>query len=927
MLIGSGPPGGTDQRQPATALDACIRSTPLAVTPDRFQPDHDLLRLELFDDASFELEVMRIETREPDSFTCDGRIRGDMNSRFVLVREAEAIVATIWTGDGRVFELRPSASGALLARQMDPGVFAARGCMTSPQQHVREGDVQAGPFDSAACVEPIDVLMVYTEQSRLAAGGTNAIRAIAQGSVAAANLAYDNSQIGARLRLAQSAEVSYFETGSFVTELLRLSVPGDGFLDEVQALRDESAADVVCLLVTSAEACGIAYVMETPSPGFEGLAYSVVNYGCAISSLTVAHEFGHNLGCQHNNGDGTTGAFPFSYGHIFTGASGQQWLTVMAAGTGIRTPQFSNPRVLYDGVPTGVAEGLPGQADNAQTINMTSPIVAAFRSAPALDCNRNQVSDTCDITSGASPDLNNNGIPDECDGPSCAQPLSTILTAESPHSFDSFGISIGMSADGGWLVAGAELDDGAGFNAGAAHVMHRMGDWTYNARLVADDTEPFDRFGRAVAIAGDGHAILIGALFHDSILPDAGSAYVFVREGAAWVQQARLAASDPDWSDLLGFSVAISAHGSRAAIGAPADDDGGTQSGSVYVFERDGITWTQTAKLTAADATIGSEFGSSVAMTPDGTRILVGARASLNTSAGAAYVFRIDGTRWIQEAKLVSEDAQGGDRFGGAVGIDAAGTCAVVGARGQDQYGENAGAAYVFQRQDGIWRQRSRLAAPDAASHKLFGVSVAISPPADWITIGSHLDQPRGPADAISGSAYVFKRNGPAWQSVGKLATIRDAAYDNAGLAVAIASTTDAGVLAAIAAPLDDHSGTVDGGSVRIFAIDSLEPDCNSNSLPDSCDIAQGLSLDADGDGVPDECDSINPCPTDIAPSGGGGGGAGNGAIDIDDLLMVINSWGPCAPGPVACAADVDGSGDVDVHDLLAVINAWGICR
>jgi hypothetical protein len=177
-----------------------------------------------------------------------------------------------------------------------------------------------------------------------------------------------------------------------------------------------------------------------------------------------------------------------------------------------------------------------------------------------------------------------------------------------------------------------------------------------------------------------------------------------------------------------------------------------------------------------------------------------------------------------------------------------------------------------------------------------------------------------------SGSAYDFLRDGPAWRTTGKIAAPGRAgelaANDNFGLALAMAESSDTGMLAAIAAALDDLNTTVDAGSVRIIALDDLHPDCNTNSLPDECDIAHGISLDRNDDGVPDECAPIQPCPADVAPPP-----SGDNTVNIADVLRVISLWGRCAAPPATCPADLDGSGDVDIHDLLAVIAAWGECE
>jgi hypothetical protein len=94
--------------------------------------------------------------------------------------------------------------------------------------------------------------------------------------------------------------------------------------------------------------------------------------------------------------------------------------------------------------------------------------------------------------------------------------------------------------------------------------------------------------------------------------------------------------------------------------------------------------------------------------------------------------------------------------------------------------------------------------------------------------------------------------------------------------------------------------------------------DCNGNGVWDGCDIDGGFSPDINHDGIPDECQPA--CGADVAPSGGG-----NGVIDIDDLLVVINFWGATGvPGSVP--GDITRNGVVDIDDLLEIINSWGPC-
>jgi len=224
------------------------------------------------------------------------------------------------------------------------------------------------------------------------------------------------------------------------------------------------------------------------------------------------------------------------------------------------------------------------------------------------------------------------------------------------------------------------------------------------------------------------------------IIPDAGSAYVFGREGESWNQQAHLKASDGEAGDSFGISVAIS--GQTIVVGADMDDDNGLDSGSTYVFSQAGSGWAEEAKLLAADGQAGDQFGASVAIS--GNIAIVGAPGAdaADTDSGAAYVFRYNGLKWIEEAKLVAGDGKAGDHFGASVSISA--DYVVVGAPGAD----GSGALYVYKFDGSVWSLEGKVAATDAAPGQGFGGSVSIR--GDTILSGATGDS------AQTGAAYAY---------------------------------------------------------------------------------------------------------------------------------------------------------------------------
>jgi hypothetical protein len=224
------------------------------------------------------------------------------------------------------------------------------------------------------------------------------------------------------------------------------------------------------------------------------------------------------------------------------------------------------------------------------------------------------------------------------------------------------------------------------------------------AELLSADRKANDNFGQSVALSADGEFAIVGAPFATgTTAANTGAAYVFVRSGTTWVQQAKLLAADNAAGDYFGVSVALSADGSTALIGADQADGSGTiNNGAAYVFTRTDGQWTQQAKFLAADAVSDDYFGVSVAISADGNSAVVGALFEDSNGAianGAVYVFSRDGTAWTQQAKLLAADAVSDDYAGASVALSADSNTVLVGADGKSNGGlSRDGAAYGHNR-------------------------------------------------------------------------------------------------------------------------------------------------------------------------------------------------------------------------------------
>lgn len=363
------------------------------------------------------------------------------------------------------------------------------------------------------------------------------------------------------------------------------------------------------------------------------------------------------------------------------------------------------------------------------------------------------------------------------------------LKTSTGDSSDLFGQTVALSGD--TAVVGAPAEDVNGlWDAGAVHVYVRNGSgWTEQARLTASNIARQDHFGESLALDGD-TLVVGGNRFNDQgSAQERGDVYVFVRNGTTWTEQAHLIASNAENGDLFGHAVAIS--GNTIAVGAPWEDgdgsgpgnNGATDSGAVYVFARNGTTWSQTAYLKMPEVVRAHDhFGVSVAV--EGDVIAVGAPQSDGfdgspANHGAVYTYRRYGTNWEWRGLLEASNLEADDGFGASVAM--AGNTIVVGAPGEDGNGSSesdnsapdAGAAYVFTSgNEGTRYQRGYLKASNAEAGDRFGGAVALEEEA--LIVGAECEDGDGSSESDNsaewaGAAYVFAGGGTNWTQVGYL--------------------------------------------------------------------------------------------------------------------------------------------------------------
>ena len=348
----------------------------------------------------------------------------------------------------------------------------------------------------------------------------------------------------------------------------------------------------------------------------------------------------------------------------------------------------------------------------------------------------------------------------------------TELVPDDASGSATFGYSVALSANGKTALIGGIADDA---NAGAAWVFTGSGaTWSQQGpKLTPTDESGAGEFGYSVALSHDGNTALVGAPHDDGgEARGVGAAWVFTRSSTTWSQQgAKLTGGEESGEGDFGAAVALAGSGNKALIGGPEDN---SRTGAAWAFKRSGAAWAQRGpKITEAEERGEGEFGASVAVSANGTTALIGAPRNLDPGgenhrepAGAVWAFTRSGSTWAQQgSQLVPNDEtevkpeEGSARFGYSVALSAHGDTALIG--GPDDNGETSGnggvgAAWVFTREGSVWSQSApKLLAAEQTDEGEFGFSVALSAKATTALIGR-------PGSRLThrGLAFVFVSSG-----------------------------------------------------------------------------------------------------------------------------------------------------------------------
>ena len=305
------------------------------------------------------------------------------------------------------------------------------------------------------------------------------------------------------------------------------------------------------------------------------------------------------------------------------------------------------------------------------------------------------------------------------------------FVADDAAAGDAFGYSVAMHSDR--VIIGAPLADGSFVDEGAVYVFRKNGNtWDLLSKVVS--TDPSARAGFGTSVGMSVPVIIVGAPYDDELGEDAGAAYVYEQTANSFVFQEKLLGFDTEAEDHFGFSVAIRQQlqvAYKVAVGAPQDDDDGTDSGSVFLYFGGTPSITPQGKLTLPDAATDKRFGERLAIMGETLAVGVPGDDEAGTDAGAVYMYRSNFVDTTFEGKLLPDDLQSGDRFGEGLAVTFDRT--LVGAPNQDSQVEvDTGSIYLFHRvfldNEFSWPFIKKVTPPDLLGDDNFGSVVGIHP-------------------------------------------------------------------------------------------------------------------------------------------------------------------------------------------------------
>ena len=349
---------------------ASVREAEIAISPNAMTLSRQSsILIPLFDGKVREAFLVQADERSATDVTWIGKIRyGKIDGDVIITHRGGYVYGLIY-GPTSVYEIVPRGSKQILV-ELDQSLFPECGGAVATTDESVKSPTATEAIVGVDSGDRIDVIVVYTTATKNTLGGDAQAQALAQSAIDTTNTTYLNSKIRQRVRMVHTQEFVYTESGNSSTDLSNLRND-----PTIQALRETHKADLVAEISEVTGVCGIGHLMNAHG-GVPNQAFTVTARSCAVGNLSFPHELGHNMGAHHNPENAGTPIFPYGFGHYVN----SNYRTVMSyvdpcPGGCTRRPYFSNPGVLFNGLPTG----LDGTRDNARMLNTTADWAANYR--------------------------------------------------------------------------------------------------------------------------------------------------------------------------------------------------------------------------------------------------------------------------------------------------------------------------------------------------------------------------------------------------------------------------------------------------------------------------------------------------------------------------------------------------------------------
>ena len=492
----------------------------------------------------------------------------------------------------------------------------------------------------------------------------------------------------------------------------------------------------------------------------------------------------------------------------------------------VKTFTFSWPRV-NNATTYKLWERHDGVAAPIQiaTITQTSSTSYTYQHVAFLPgrINASYMLDACNVNCARSSAVN---VSDHLLATGNLASVAGYVKASNTGTYDEFGQSIALSADGTTLAVGAFGEDSIATDSGAVYVFRRSGTvWSQQDAFVFTATPAAGaEFGKSVALSADGSTLAVGAPSWNSSM---GAVLVYRLSGSTWsLEKTHVIAITGGLR--FGTSLSLAGDGNTLVVGAPGFDAGTLiDIGAAYVYGRSGSTWSLQAGLTSSSPFPAASFGSSVALSADGYTLAVGSPNWINDNKGLVDIFRLSGTSsWPHQTFLLASNAAPGDLFGSSVALSADGNTLAVGAYGEDSeattiggnegndFAADSGAVYAFTRSGTSWSQQAYIKASNSGAGDQFGTSVALSADGNSLAVGApYEDLYAAGINPVSydpspnhdyGAAYTFTRSGTVWSQQAIVKAFNHSNNDKFGQSVTLSGD---GNSLAVGATFEDGSG------------------------------------------------------------------------------------------------------------------------